>query len=45
MRALANDIELDPVQVEADTGVPLAVWQDLMNRMKRAKLYAFQFTT
>ena len=37
LRALANDIELDPAQVEADTGVPLATWQDLMNRMKRAK--------
>src|SRR6266513_5139778 len=31
LRALANDVELDPVQVEADTGVPLSVWQDLMN--------------
>ena len=37
LRALANDIELDPVQVEADTGVPLTTWQDLMERMKRAK--------
>src|SRR5213596_2308434 len=34
LRGLANDIELDPVQVEADTGVPLSVWQDLMVRMK-----------
>src|SRR5687768_4203276 len=37
LRALANDIELDPAQVEADTGVPLATWQDLMDRMKKAK--------
>jgi formylmethanofuran dehydrogenase subunit B len=37
LRALANDVELDPQQVEADTGVPLTVWQDLMSRMKKAK--------
>lgn len=36
LRALANDVEVDPVQVEADTGVSLAVWQDLMARMKSA---------
>lgn len=37
LRALAQGIELDPQQVEEDTGVALATWQDLMDRMKRAK--------
>lgn len=37
LRALAQGIELDPQQVEADTGQPLSVWQDLMERMKAAK--------
>lgn len=37
LRALAKGIELDPVQVKHDTGVELAVWQDLMDRMKRCK--------
>ncbi len=37
LRALAKGVELDPVQVEEDTGVPLATWQDLMDRMKQAK--------
>ena len=37
LRALAQELELDPQQVEVDTGVPLATWQDLMTRMKRAK--------
>ena len=32
-----KDIELDPVEVEDETGVPLARWQDLMDRMKKAK--------
>ena len=37
LRALANGIDLDPETVEADTGVPMATWQDLMDRMKAAK--------
>ena len=37
LRALAQGIQLDPQQVETDTGVPLQTWQDLMQRMKRAK--------
>lgn len=37
LRALAQEIPLDGEQVERETGVPLAVWQDLMDRMKRAK--------
>ena len=37
LRALAQDIDVDPAQVQEDTGQPLAVWQDLMDRMKAAK--------
>ena len=37
LRALAQDIELDADQVRADTGYPLDKWQDLMDRMKRAR--------
>lgn len=37
LRALAKGIELDAAQVERETGVALAVWQDLMARMKAAK--------
>jgi formylmethanofuran dehydrogenase subunit B len=37
LRALAQGVELDPVQTLEDTGVELSVWQDLMERMKRAK--------
>ena len=37
LRALAKGIELDPVKIEAETGVPLATWQGLMDRMKQAK--------
>ncbi|MEZ6111442.1 MAG: formylmethanofuran dehydrogenase subunit B [Pirellulaceae bacterium] len=37
LRALANDVELDPVEVERNTGQPLSLWQDLMDRMKAAK--------
>jgi len=37
LRALAAGIELDPVEVEAETGVPLATWQDVMDRMKKAR--------
>ena len=32
LRALANDVELDPNQVLHDTGIELSVWQDLMTR-------------
>lgn len=37
LRALAKGLALDAVSVESDTGVPLAAWQDLMERMKRAR--------
>ncbi len=37
LRALAQDIELDPDLVECKTGVSLATWQDLMDRMKNAR--------
>ena len=37
LRALAQDIELDPEQIERDTGVPLSIWSDLMDRMKACK--------
>jgi formylmethanofuran dehydrogenase subunit B len=37
LRALAQGIALDGQQVERKTGVPLTDWQDLMDRMKRAK--------
>ena len=37
LRALAQGIELEARQVEGETGVPLATWQDLIDRMKRAK--------
>ena len=37
LRALAQDVELDPEQVLEDTGVPLETWQDLMQRMKACK--------
>lgn len=37
LRALANGLELDAEQIEQETGVALSVWQDLMDRMKRAK--------
>lgn len=37
LRALAQGLELDAVNVEAQTGVPLADWQDLVDRMKRAR--------
>ncbi len=37
LRALANDVELDPKEVEEKTGQPLSMWQDLMDRMKAAK--------
>ena len=37
LRALAQGIELDPQRILEDTGIELAVWQDLMDRMKAAK--------
>lgn len=37
LRALAQGIELDAEQVEEETGQPLSVWQDLMDRMKAAR--------
>lgn len=37
LRALAKGIDLDPDVVKRDTGVELAVWQDLMARMKACK--------
>lgn len=37
LRALAKGLELDGDLVERETGVALAVWQDLMRRMKAAK--------
>jgi formylmethanofuran dehydrogenase subunit B len=37
LRALAKGLEVDPEQVERETGQPLSVWQDLMDRMKRAR--------
>ena len=32
LRALAKGLDLDAAQVESETGVPFAVWQDLMDR-------------
>lgn len=43
LRALAQGIELDPDDVEAETLVPLARWQDLMQRMKRARFGVILF--
>lgn len=37
LRALAKGVVLDAAQVEEQTGIALAVWQDLMDRMKRAR--------
>jgi len=37
LRALAMGVELDAAEIEAETGVPLATWQALMERMKQAK--------
>ena len=37
LRALAKGLALDAVLVESETGVPLSVWQVLMDRMKRAR--------
>lgn len=43
LRALAKGLSLDAAQVEAETGVSLAAWQDLMDRMKRARYGALFF--
>jgi formylmethanofuran dehydrogenase subunit B len=43
LRALARDLELNAAEVEAETGVPLAAWRDLMDRMKRAKFGVMLF--
>ena len=37
LRALAKGIELDPEVVLEETGVPLATWQELMDKMKACK--------
>ena len=37
LRALAQDIELNPEKVLDETGIELSVWQDLMERMKAAQ--------
>jgi formylmethanofuran dehydrogenase subunit B len=37
LRALAKGVELDAADVERQTGIPLAQWQDLMDRMKAAR--------
>jgi len=37
LRALAKGVSLDAQEVERQTGVELAVWQDLMERMKACK--------
>ncbi|MGE0607166.1 MAG: formylmethanofuran dehydrogenase subunit B [Pirellulales bacterium] len=43
LRALAKGVEPDPEQVERETGVPLATWADLMERMKTAKFGVILF--
>ena len=45
LRALEKGVELDPAEVEAETGVPLATWQGLMDRMKRAQVRRDLFGT
>jgi formylmethanofuran dehydrogenase subunit B len=37
LRAIAKGVQLDAAVIEAETGVPLATWQGLMDRMKQAK--------
>lgn len=37
LRALVMGIELDGAKVEEETGVAMSVWQDLAERMKKAK--------
>ncbi len=43
LRALAQGLELDAASIEDETGVPLSAWQDLMDRMKRAKFGVILF--
>ena len=43
LRALAKGVELDPVTVEEETGIPLSRWQELMDMMKAAKFGVFFF--
>src|SRR5215471_14345071 len=43
LRALAKGIEVDPEQVRNSTGIELARWQDLMDRMKAAKFGVILF--
>jgi len=43
LRALAKGLPLDAEQIELETGIPLATWQDLMDRMKRAKFGVILF--
>jgi formylmethanofuran dehydrogenase subunit B len=37
LRALAMGVAIDPATIVAETGLPLSVWQDLVERMKVAK--------
>ena len=37
LRALSKGVELDAATVENDTGVPVSIWRELMDRMKRAR--------
>jgi formylmethanofuran dehydrogenase subunit B len=37
LRALVKGVDLDPGEIEAQTGVPLPTWQALLNRMIQAK--------
>src|SRR6516162_3338389 len=43
LRALAKGVEVDPEQVRNGTGIELARWQDLMDRMKAAKFGVILF--
>jgi formylmethanofuran dehydrogenase subunit B len=43
LRSLARDIEPNAERIEQQTGIPLATWQALMQRMKRAQYGALLF--
>src|SRR5262249_31006823 len=43
LRALAAGLTLDPREVESQTGVRLAAWQDLIERMKQARFGVMLF--
>jgi formylmethanofuran dehydrogenase subunit B len=45
LRALVKGIELDPARVESATGVPLATWHGLVDRMKQSKYGVILFGT